>query len=65
MSVQPDPLMSTQDLAEYLGVPVGTVHVWRRDRNGPIGHRVGRHVRYRRDDVDEWLAGRRDHRPAS
>jgi excisionase family DNA binding protein len=55
------PLLSPTDLASYLGVPVATIYRWRSYGYGPMGIRVGRHVRYRVEDVDQWLeAQRRD-----
>jgi excisionase family DNA binding protein len=53
-----DTLMSPQDLAAYLGVPVSTVYAWRYKQEGPPGARLGKHVRYRRADVDQWIAER-------
>jgi len=51
-----DELLSPQDLAGYLDVPVKTVYRWRHRGLGPAGFRVGRHVRYRRSDVEEWIS---------
>lgn len=48
-------LLSPQQVAEYLGIPVATLYQWRYRREGPPGFRVGRHVRYRRSDVDAWI----------
>lgn len=53
-AVPPD-LMTLLEVAEELRVPVSTVRGWRTRRLGPPGFRVGRHVRYRRADVDRWL----------
>ncbi len=53
-----EPLISAQDLADYLGVPTATVYTWRHRRLGPPGFRVGKHLRYRRRDVEEWISGR-------
>ena len=53
-------LMSPTDLAAYLGVPLQTVYGWRCRGGGPRGHRIGKHVRYRQADVEEWLASRGD-----
>lgn len=51
-------LMSIQELADYLDVPVKTIYAWRYHRQGPRGFRVGRHVRFRWCDVEAWLAER-------
>lgn len=53
-------LLTVEDLAEYLSVPVATLYVWRYRRQGPPGFRVGRHLRYRRADIDEWISLRVD-----
>ena len=50
-----DRLLTVQELANYLGVPVATIYAWRYRREGPPGFRVGRHVRFRRSDIEEWL----------
>jgi len=54
------PLLSIEELAAYLQVPVATVRTWRVRGGGPPGYRVGKHVRYRREDVDTWLEQRAD-----
>ena len=51
----PDRLLSVKDLADYLGVPVATLYQWRYRREGPLGFRVGRHIRYRWTDVVERI----------
>lgn len=48
--------MTLDEVADYLQVPAATLYRWRYRRIGPVGIRVGRHVRYRREDVDAWLA---------
>lgn len=48
-------MMSPRELAEHLDVPESTVYSWRTRGGGPPGMRVGRHVRYRRCDVEAWL----------
>ena len=50
-------LASPQEVAEFLGVPVGTLYQWRHMRTGPKGYRVGRYVRYRWSEVEQWLDG--------
>jgi excisionase family DNA binding protein len=59
-----DRLLSVDDLSTYLGVPVKTLYQWRHKGLGPRGLRVGRHLRYRRQDVDSWLDGLDDGRRA-
>lgn len=53
------PLLSPTDLASYLGLPVATIYRWRSYGYGPMGFRVGRHVRYRIEEVDQWLEEQR------
>ena len=48
-------LWTVQDVAEYLGVPVRTVYRWRSAGYGPAGRRVGKHLRYRPQDVTAWV----------
>lgn len=58
-----DPLLSIEDLAEYLGVPVATIYDWRVDGKGPCGVRVGRHVKFTQSDVLAWIEAQREVRP--
>lgn len=51
-------LMTIQELADFLDVPVKTIYAWRYHGEGPQGFRVGRHVRFRWCDVEAWLADR-------
>ena len=53
---RPDQLLTVEDLATYVDVPVATIYAWRNRRRGPPGFRVGRHLRFRRDDVERWIA---------
>lgn len=48
-------LLTINELAEYLRVPVDTLRKWRVQGKGPRGARVGKHVRYRRAEVERWL----------
>ncbi len=55
-----DALISVPELAAYLGVPIATIYQWRHHRRGPTSYRVGRHIRYRQSDIEQWLETRRD-----
>lgn len=50
-----DRLLWPEEVAEVLGVPVGTLANWRYQGRGPAFVKVGRHVRYRRSDVAGWI----------
>ncbi len=60
-----DKLLSAQDLADYVGVPLATLYQWRSKGTGPRGIRVGKHVRFRSRDVEVWLEQQADPRPAA
>ena len=53
-----DRLLTVEDLAKYLGVPVATLYAWRYHHQGPPGFRVGRHLRYRWADIEAWISDR-------
>ena len=53
-----DPLLSAQQLADYLEVPIATLYAWRYRGEGPPGFRAGRHLRYRKSDIDRWINDR-------
>ena len=73
-------LMSMTDLSEMLGVPIHTLYRWRHKgldsstrlkepsvtttSDGPVGYRIGRHVKYRRATVEAWLEAQADKRYA-
>lgn len=50
-----DRLMTTDELLTYLQVPKSTLYSWRRENRGPRAFTVGKHLRFRRTEVDEWL----------
>ena len=53
-----EPLLTAQELASYLDVPLKTLYSWRYRGEGPPGFRVGRHLRYRWTDIRRWLTQR-------
>jgi excisionase family DNA binding protein len=46
-----EPVLTTSELAEYLGVQAQAIYDLRADGRGPSGIRVGRELRYRISDV--------------
>lgn len=48
--------LTVEGLAELLRVPVRTIYTWQHQGTGPRAHRVGRYLRFRRPDVESWLA---------
>jgi excisionase family DNA binding protein len=56
----PARLLSVEDLAELLQVPMRTIYDWRYRGDGPKPIRVGRHLRFDPADVARWLAGRKE-----
>ena len=51
-----DELLTTMDLSDETKIPARTFDQWRYLGRGPKFLKVGGHVRYRRSDVDAWLA---------
>ena len=52
-------VLTTQQAADVLGLRPGTLEVWRWKGTGPPHIRLSkRAVRYRRADLDVWLASR-------
>lgn len=48
----------SRNVARLLREPIATLANWRSGRTGPAFLKVGRHVRYRRADVEAWIDGR-------
>ena len=51
-----EPLMSIEELSEYLHVPGRTLYDWRLAGKGPCAVHIGRQIRYFVADVHELLA---------
>ncbi|MDT0201728.1 helix-turn-helix domain-containing protein [Nocardioides sp. AE5] len=50
-----DRLMTVEEVADFLGVPIATLYQWRHKGTGPVAFRVGRFLRYDPGDVRVWL----------
>lgn len=51
-----DRLWTVEETSYYLGVPVATLYYWRCRGEGPAACKLGRHLRYRAEDVSAWVA---------
>jgi excisionase family DNA binding protein len=60
---RPDPLLTPDEVAHWLGKPKATLYAWRSRGIGPRGIRVGNALRYRRSDVERWLDDHTDPPP--
>jgi len=50
-----DELLTLQEVADVMRVPVATLRYWRHLGTGPRSFRIGRSVRYWRTEVFSWL----------
>jgi excisionase family DNA binding protein len=48
--------LSTEQVANWINVPVSTVRYWRSLGRGPKAITFGRSVRYERRSVEQWIA---------
>jgi predicted DNA-binding transcriptional regulator AlpA len=51
-------LLNEHDVARISGLSVASVRRWRLLRQGPRYLKIGAAVRYKREDVERWLASR-------
>ncbi|WP_239160190.1 helix-turn-helix transcriptional regulator [Virgisporangium ochraceum] len=61
-ATEPDPLLSVDQVARWLGKPKATLYAWRSRGLGPRAIRVGNVLRYRRSEVEGWLDANTDDR---
>ena len=58
------PLLSPREAGDLLGISTGTLRSWRKRNEGPAWIRVGKLVKYDRNELEIWLmatnADRRD-----
>ena len=56
MPTNPDPLYTTEEAADYLGVKVNTMLAWRMQNVGPHWVKVGKRlVKYRQSDLEKFI----------
>jgi excisionase family DNA binding protein len=51
-------VLTPAQAATYLQMPEETLRRWRTIRTGPRYFRAGRHVRYRKAELDRWIEQR-------
>ena len=51
----PEKLLDEDKAAEILGLAVQTLRNWRSQRRGPVYVKLGRSVRYRPEDLEEYI----------
>ena len=49
-------VLSIQEVAKLLKVPVSAIYAWNRRGVGPPFYKVGRKLRYRKSNARKWLA---------
>lgn len=54
-----DSLMTVEELSERYGIPTSTLANWRATGKGPAFLKVGKHIRYRKEDIEAWELTRR------
>ena len=59
MKVESFKTYSNEETAKILGIAKQTLHNLRHHRKGPNYYRIGRLIRYREEDIAEYLNNRR------
>lgn len=60
-SIDPgDELLTLDELCDWLKVPKGTIYKQRSEGTAPPAYRIGKHLRFMRSEVLDWLAAKRD-----
>ena len=54
-NIKPAVVVTVQQAAEYLGLAVSTLNKWRCHGGGPVFIKMGRAVRYRVEDLEEYI----------
>lgn len=53
-------LLTAQQVSVLLQIPVSSVYEYARRKHNPLPVvRIGKHLRFRRSDLDDWLNGSR------
>ena len=60
MEKQPDNVLTIKELSIYLKIPKSTLYKLVREGKVP-SQKVGRHLRFHREAIDEWLKRQKDY----
>jgi excisionase family DNA binding protein len=55
-----DELLTLEEVAAILKLPVATLRKWRVEGKGPAGFRLGKYIRYRRSTVEAFIKEQED-----
>jgi excisionase family DNA binding protein len=62
--IWPERLLNEAEAAQYLGIARGTLSVWRCVGRHELPYvRVGRRIKYKFSDLQEWISSRTVNRP--
>ncbi len=53
-------LLTPEQAADQLNIPVSTLRIWRHRREGPAVVKVGRLLRYDLRDLERWVDSRKE-----
>jgi hypothetical protein len=48
-------LLTPAEVSAYYKIPIRTLHQWRYQHTGPRAAKIGRHLRYRKADLDAYF----------
>lgn len=60
MENQPDAVLTIEELSVYLKIPKSTLYKLVREGKVP-SQKIGRHIRFYREAIDDWLKRQGDH----
>ncbi|MEV7431819.1 helix-turn-helix domain-containing protein [Nocardioides sp. NPDC092400] len=51
-----EPMLTTQEVIDFLQVTKDTLYAWRSTGDGPTAHKFGKHLRFHRHDLLAFVA---------
>ena len=60
-----EPLLTINELADYLSVPVSTIYDWRTNAKGPRAYRFGKRIMFGVSDIHAWMETMRESSPGA